>query len=234
MWLVKHIFYCKAIISESRGYNSTLCGFGVLVSYSKKKGEASPGFFYLNLMLPAMRKKKDVLSVFVTGDVTIDWNIAHVSRGSHEQADWIGEDICRMSWQYGSAALLVDLITAMSNQLKKELLFPIEITSTHTSSQEPIDPYDPHYYHCYSVWAPYPDMDAPDTLIWRVERFLGLDRSSKIATEHNGVDNVPANSKNADIIVIDDSNLGFRDHPAHWPQAIRQTLKDKKAPLDYC
>ncbi len=230
MWLVKHIFYCKAIISESRGYNSTLCGFGVLVSYSKKKGEASPGFFYLNLMLPAMRKKKDVLSVFVTGDVTIDWNIAHVSRGSHEQADWIGEDICRMSWQYGSAALLVDLITAMSNQLKKELLFPIEITSTHTSSQEPIDPYDPHYYHCYSVWAPYPDMDAPDTLIWRVERFLGLDRSSKIATEHNGVDNVPANSKNADIIVIDDSNLGFRDHPAHWPQAIRQPLKDKKAP----
>ena len=177
-----------------------------------------------------MRKKKDLLSVFVTGDVTIDWNIAHVSRESHEQTDWIGEDICRMSWQYGSAVLLADLITAMTTQLKEELLFPIEVTSTHTTTQEPIDPYDPHYYHCYSVWAPYRDKEAPDTVIWRVERFLGLDRSSKIATEPNGVDNVPASSKNADIIVIDDSNLGFRDHPAHWPQAIRHPLKDKKAP----
>ena len=190
-----------------------------------------------------MRKRKGALSVFVTGDVTIDWNIAHISRESHEETDWTGEDncrvnwehgrsalLCRMSWQHGSAVLLADLITSMTDQLKGELLFPVEVTSTHTTSARTIDPYNPYYYHCYSVWAPYRDKDTPDTVIWRVERFLGLDRSSKIYTEQNEIDDVPSGPINADIIIIDDSNLGFRDQPSHWPKAISDPVGDKKAP----
>jgi hypothetical protein len=53
-----------------------------------------------------MQIKNDTLSVFVTGDVTIDWNIAHISSESNELTDWTGGDSCRMSWQHGSAALL--------------------------------------------------------------------------------------------------------------------------------
>jgi len=177
-----------------------------------------------------MRKKKDTLSVFVSGDVTIDWNIAHISRESHESTGWTGEESCRMSWQYGSAVLLSDLITSMTNQLKVYLSYNVEVTSTHTTSTSTIDPYDPCYYHCYSVWAPYRDKGAPDTVIWRVERFLGLDRSSMIATEQNIVNEVPVGPESADIIVIDDGNLGFRDQPDHWPKAVRHPSQDNKMP----
>ncbi|MCX6179854.1 MAG: RyR domain-containing protein [Chlorobiales bacterium] len=177
-----------------------------------------------------MRKKKDARSVFVTGDVTIDWNIAHISRESNEPTDWIGEDSCRMSWQYGSAALLANLITTITLQNQDDLPFPVEVTSTHTNPQEPIDPYDPFYYHCYSVWAPYRDKEAIDTISWRVERFLGLDRSSKTVKEYHEVNHVPTGPKHADIIVIDDSNLGFRDQPAHWPKALTHHPSSKKKP----
>jgi RyR domain len=190
-----------------------------------------------------MQNTKDALSVFVTGDVTIDWNIAHISRESHEVTDWTGDDscrmnwqhgsadlLCRMSWQHGSAALLADLMTSLTNQLKDDLAIPVEVTSTHTTSKKTIDPYDPGYYHCYSVWAPYRDKDTPATVTWRVERFLGLDRSSKISAEQNEADKVPPEPANADIIVIDDCNLGFRDQPSHWPKAITNPAADKKAP----
>ena len=190
-----------------------------------------------------MRNKQDVISVFVTGDVTIDWNIAHISRESNDVTDWTGDDsgrmnwqdgsadlLCRMSWQHGSAALLADLMTSMANQLKEELHVPVEMTSTLATSAETVDPYDSGYYHCYSVWAPFRDKDAPATVIWRVERFLGLDRSSKITAELHENDHVPAGSGNADIIVIDDSNLGFRDQPSLWPKAISHHDENKKAP----
>jgi hypothetical protein len=177
-----------------------------------------------------MRKQKDTFSVFVTGDVTIDWNIAHIARESHEVVDWTGEDSCRMSWQYGSAVLLADLITSMASQLKAYLPFNVEVTSTRTTSTATIDPYDPTYYHCYSVWAQYRDKGAPDDVIWRVERFLGIDRSSKLSSTEDEVNGVYAGPEHADIIVIDDSNLGFRDQPAHWPEAISHPMADGKAP----
>ena len=190
-----------------------------------------------------MQNKQDVISVFVTGDVTIDWNIAHISRELNEVTDWTGDDscrvnwqdvsadlLCRMSWQHGSAALLADLMTSMANQLKEELHVPVDITSAHTTSTIKIDPFAPGYYHCYSVWAPYRDKDAPATVVWRVERFLGLDRSSKIAADQHEDGNVPTGPDNADIIVLDDSNLGFRDQPSHWPKAISHPDEDKNAP----
>ncbi|NTU44642.1 MAG: ATPase [Chlorobiaceae bacterium] len=177
-----------------------------------------------------MRKKKDKLSLFVTGDVTIDWNIAHISRESHDPSAWTGAESCRMSWQFGSAVLLSDLITSMTNQLKVYLPYTVDVTSTHTTPASTIDPYDTCYYHCYSVWAPYRDKGAPDTIVWRVERFLGLDRSSKIEPAQHKSNGVTAGPEHADIIVIDDSNLGFRDQPDHWPVAIKEPGSGKHMP----
>jgi hypothetical protein len=177
-----------------------------------------------------MRNKKDTLSLFVTGDVTIDWNIAHLSRESYEPTAWTGEESCRMSWHYGSAVLLADLITSMTNQLRVYLPFNVEVTSSHTSSASTIDPNDPSYYHGYSVWVPYRDKEAPDSVIWRVERFLGLDRSPKIVKEQNEARDVPVGPDNAGIIVIDDGNLGFRDQPTYWPKAITLPQRNKTSP----
>lgn len=190
-----------------------------------------------------MPSTSKTLSVFVTGDVTIDWNIAHISSESNELSDWTGGDscrmnwqhgsaalLCRMSWQHGSAALLADLITSMANKLNSELPLAVEVTTTHSTSTKIVDPYDPGHYHCYSVWAPYHDKDAPETVIWRVERFLGLDRSSKIDLEHHEADEFSSGPINADIIIIDDSNLGFRDQPSLWPKAITDPAGNNNAP----
>ncbi len=105
-----------------------------------------------------MPSTHDTLSVFVTGDVTIDWNIAHISSESNELTDWTGGDscrmkgqfgsaalLCRMSWQYGSAALLADLITSMAYQLKSDQPFSIEVATTHSALTKTIDPYDTSY-----------------------------------------------------------------------------------------
>ncbi len=190
-----------------------------------------------------MQIRNNSLSVFVAGDVTIDWNIAHISSESNELSDWTGGDscrmswqhgsaalLCRMSWQHGSAALLADLVSSMANQLTSELPFAIDVTTTHTTSTKTVDPYDPGHYHCYSVWAPYHDKDAPETVIWRVERFLGLDRSSKIDLEQHEADEFSSGPLHADIIIIDDSNLGFRDQPSLWPRAITPSAGEINAP----
>ncbi len=53
---------------------------------------------------------------------------------------------------------------------------------------------------------------------WRVEEFLGLDRaaSDKVQDWQKVVDDTPE----ADLVILDDADLGFRDHPELWPMAL--------------
>ena len=183
-----------------------------------------------------MQEQNKAISIVVTGDVTIDWNIAHEPHKLREPTDWTGEMSCSMSWQYGSASLLADLIKTMTNQLKSKLSAPPEVMSPDTPApkKETVGPFNSHFVHSYAVWAPYHDKKPgggkPGKPCWRVERFVGLDRPSKKAAKLSTCKIAPRDPANADIIVIDDSNLGFRDQPSHWPQAIRTPSRNGKAP----
>lgn len=181
-----------------------------------------------------MPKKKNTLSVVVTGDVTIDWNIAHHTHELREPTDWTGESSSSMNWQFGSAALLADLITATTTQLKVDYSLPIEVTIPVEPSKVPASPYDHNFFHSSAVWALYHDKDPktnkPGDPHWRVKQFLGLDQPIQNKSDSDKKTNTPNDPTQADIIVIDDSNLGFRDQPARWPQIITQPSQDKKAP----
>ncbi len=165
-----------------------------------------------------MPEQNSPFTVLVTGDVTIDWNIAHQSDQLCEPNDWTGEATSNLNCQFGSAALLADLITAMTKQ-PKNLHSPVKITRPDTPKLSSVSRYDSRYAHSYALWAEYCDKEPGKDPRWRVERFLGLDRPAKGARKGKAKAAL-TNSVKADIIVIDDSNLGFRDKPEKWPKAI--------------
>jgi len=84
-----------------------------------------------------------------------------------------------------------------------------------------LQPKDRTFHHSYSIWSQY---NAPKGRAWRVEQFLGLDqRSERLQTETIEVEDGKITI--ADIVILDDANLGFRDGPANWPQAILEENK---------
>lgn len=180
-----------------------------------------------------MQKAKNTLSVVVTGDVTIDWNIAHQADALREPTDWTGEAKSNLNWQYGSAALLADLITTMAKQSDSNLPHPVKVISPDNPEQASLSLYDPRYVHSYAVWAQYRDKESGKTELseprWRVDRFLGLDLPTKGAAENKG-NFVSKEHANTDIIVLDDSNLGFRNNKSHWPEAITEPANNENAP----
>ncbi len=155
----------------------------------------------------------------VAGDVTIDWNLA---RGPGEGRQglietWDDQAKARMYWQGGGAALLGELIQKVvdglpdSEKAKWQVIRP-------DLSQEELRPRDPRFAHSHALWAPF------DNGIWRVQGFLGLDRpgqppSATPAALHESKDTDPVA---ADLIVLDDADLGFRDRSELWPKAIER------------
>ncbi|MEI6758584.1 MAG: RyR domain-containing protein [Chlorobium sp.] len=184
-----------------------------------------------------MQEEKKEITVVVTGDVTIDWNIAHNSNSLQEQTEWTGKAKSNMHAHYGSAALIADLIGTMVNQQKNDFRDPVKVTHPLTSEIHLLTsgtPNNPNYVNSYTIWAKYRDKEPEKTELsephWRVERFLGLDLPSEENAAHRSGNPAPDDPEKADIIVIDDSNLGFRNKGKHWPQAIGISDGNKKAP----
>jgi hypothetical protein len=57
--------------------------------------------------------------VVVTGDVTLDWNIARSRHSASDGFAWNADDCTHVYWQRGGAALVGDLIEAVAGQPQK-------------------------------------------------------------------------------------------------------------------
>jgi len=170
-----------------------------------------------------MQEQKNPISVVVTGDVTIDWNIAHTTHELLEPTEWTGDANCSMNWNYGSAALLGDIIATMENQQKDDFPIPIAVIRPLPPKEIPDRSFDPNIVHSYAVWAQYSDKEAckheQKKFQWRVKKFLGIDQRSKDDAEKSEtVSMIQHCPSTANIVVIDDSNLGFRGKEEYWPQ----------------
>lgn len=155
--------------------------------------------------------------VVVTGDVTMDWNIARRRRLKDSTPLWNPDDWTRACWQRGGAALLADLIEAVTETLRQDGEGDFVVRQT-AAPGKPVDPGDYQYHHSYALWSLF---RSGDKLAWRVEEFLGLDRSpadgpSEAAEWKRVVNDTPE----ADLVVLDDADLAFRDHPDLWPQSL--------------
>lgn len=163
------------------------------------------------------RAETSPMMVVVTGDVTIDWHIARWRRLKEGTPAWNPEEWTRACWQRGGAALLADLIEAVAEQLRRNGHGDLSIRKT-GAPDDPVPPGDRRFHHSYALWSLFNDQGKS---VWRVEQYLGLDRSSANATsEAEEWQLVVNDTPEADLVVLDDANLGFRDHPDLWPQAL--------------
>jgi len=64
-----------------------------------------------------MTNLKEDKAVIVTGDVTMDWNLARTRRSRSDQSFWSANDTTSTTWQRGGSALLADLVEATADAL---------------------------------------------------------------------------------------------------------------------
>ena len=136
---------------------------------------------------------------------------------------WSADDTTSTTWQRGGSALLADLVEAiaMDLQCNGASQFSIRQTGAPRKSGE-VQPDDERYNHSYAMWAPVKYGEKP---AWRVEEFLGLDRAASDSVQdwQKVVDDTPE----ADLVILDDADLGFRNHPELWPVALNTKGKDQ-------
>jgi len=162
-------------------------------------------------MLTPMGAHEDRFSVVVAGDDTFNWNLA--------PAEKVGSTAARASIQRGGAGLLRELV-AQSADRSPDGLRGVDV---HVPELPPVaPPSDPRFHHRFAVWSRYAktkDKKAKDAQekVWRVERFLGTQRAEP------GLGQPPpqAGPEEADLVVLHDAGLGFRDREDLWPRAIR-------------
>ena len=168
----------------------------------------------------------DPREVVVAGDVTMDWNLARTERSDDATMGWIAGGRTRTCWQRGGAALLADVVSALAGELRQAGLADYRVLESRAPrSMREASPGDTCFHHSYSLWSLFPrGPSSPDQAkrsAWCVERFLGLDRCLETAPRepddwHLVVDDSPE----ADLVVLDDADLGFRDSPELWPKAL--------------
>ena len=163
-----------------------------------------------------MPNKEHSKAVVVAGDVTMDWNIA-TSLGTGETYLTPKQDInSTIFWQRGGAAQLADLIEAVSKTLPAEKQYLVRQMDM---PRQEVFPSDKRYHHSYTMWAPfkYNEKEPREKKAWRVEHFLGIDRSTEAAGPSM---KIIADDPSATLVVLDDGGLGFRQQEAFWPQAL--------------
>jgi hypothetical protein len=175
-------------------------------------------------MVNSQRKK----ILLITGDVTIDWNLARTRRSRSDQSFWSADDTTSAFWQRGGAALLADLIGCVAGDLEKS-------GSTKFSLRQPdapaksarMQPEDDAYNHSYAMWSLFQygekgpfEKEAPS---WRVEEFLGLDRAA--GGKPQDWQKVAGDTPDPGIVVLDDAGLGFRNSPDLWPAVLSERGK---------
>src|SRR5438552_12605183 len=108
----------------------------------------------------------------VTGDLTIDWNLARTRRHKSEGGAWSADNSMRAYWQRGGAALLADVISGVAQDLGPTGEPPWEVRQM-AAPTDAVCPEDLPYHHSYAIWS---NRAGPkDPPVWRVEEFLGLD-----------------------------------------------------------
>jgi len=162
-------------------------------------------------------------TVVVTGDVTIDWNIAHTRRADGTGISWNEGDVTRAYWQRSGAALLADLVEAVAEELRQNKLGDFTVRSLPWFA-DPVLPGDPRLHHSYAMWSLFkyggkPPLDS-EKPVWRVDKFLGLDRAKDQTADTSDWRRIADEPATTDIVLLDDAGLGFRDHREWWPKAI--------------
>lgn len=174
-----------------------------------------------------MDKNADVKTIVVTGDVTIDWNIARVQRTDFSGQAWNADDITCAFCQHGGAIMLADVIKAMTGNIMKSGGSQIDSRQT-ALPRDKITTKERGFHHSYALWAPFEkdNRQSDKTKVWRVREFLGLYPAADTSAS-NTYKMVINDPEDPDVTIIDDADLGFRNNSTYWPKGLSK--KSSKA-----
>lgn len=155
-------------------------------------------------------------TVIITGDITIDWNVARTRRSRSDGAIWSTADTCSTSWQRGGSALVADLVEVVARDLQRRGSPTYSIRQTAAPlKNSSVQPDNNQYHHSYAMWSPF---KRGEKTAWRVEEFMGLDRANcDVVQEWQKVVN---DTPDADLVILDDADLGFRYQTELWPAVL--------------
>lgn len=154
--------------------------------------------------------------VVVAGDVTMDWHLARVRKAAGSGAAWNAADRTEVYVRPGGAALTTSLMTKVAATLARDGIIA-EVVGPDPVG--PIAPRDARFHHSLAVWSQYPcQRGGRGHRVWRVEEFLGLDPARPAEAPAPDQSAYPAD---ADLVILDDGALGFRDRPGDWPAVLR-------------
>lgn len=168
-----------------------------------------------------MPNKKPTKSVVVAGDVTMDWNIATSLATKGEYPNWSQDINSSLFWQRGGAAQLADMIEAISMKLPENMQYVVRQMDL---PRQGVFPFDRHFHHSLTMWTPfkYSELAPKEKPVWRVEHFLGIDRCTEESVPPM---KIIEDDPSAQIVVLDDGGLGFRNQEALWPKALLSKKK---------
>jgi hypothetical protein len=179
-----------------------------------------------------MNTETDTKTVVVTGDFTLDWNLARNPRTEAQKGSYEPEVCTRLNWQRGGAGLLADLIQGVTDGIRSQAAYELRQPQTPRRSIKgdglPIDSEDLYYHQSYASWKPFDYVakgseaakgNEKEKPAWRVAEFLGARRCAnpKAPDDWSRVVN---DSPGAQLVVLDDAGLGFRDKPELWPASL--------------
>lgn len=159
-------------------------------------------------------------TIVVAGDVTVDWNIArvraHLGNLTTYQYIWGSDIATRACSQPGGAALLTGLLKALCESRAGPSEYNYRIIGPAISQEALNNPACSQYTRSYAIWTAYPRRVGESGMVWRACEFWGTDRPSGAGAQIG----LKGPTDNPWGLVLDDANLGFRDHSRAWPESV--------------
>jgi hypothetical protein len=161
----------------------------------------------------------------VAGDVTIDWMIMNPRGYAAEEIDfsqiWGAGFTCKVVSQAGGAALTTRLIKEIAKSAAHSKTV-IEAAGPVVSEDALKTPMYNGVEKTFISWALFPAKRGfKRDYVWRISDFWGEDPQPKGIKEKTK----PSNKIKPNFLVIDDSNLGFRESEGEWPNSIASKSK---------
>ncbi len=159
--------------------------------------------------------------IVVSGDLTVDWHIAHVSQEKAASTSWSANLQTCTNWTFGGVEILANLVDALSDSLFPEGKESLAVRKTVLPDQS-IQPTAKQFNHSYAIWSKFSNRDKErKSSAWRIREFLGIDPGSMDADlEKNETFKVVNDTPEADLVILNDAGLGFREQPQLWPKSI--------------
>jgi hypothetical protein len=183
--------------------------------------------------------------IVVTGDVTVDWNVAyHQPTDSDPRTAQSVRDDGRLSARWGGAALLRDVIAEIAKKNNGNTFTVDQVPPL--STKLPVKPTNQHYNHSFALWDrnepeesfyrnhprwnsasshAHSTSDQSKRNVWRVRKFLGFSQRAPIGDSHKNTLTPKKLEHPPCILVIDDADYGFRGTPFNFSQATWNVLK---------